>query len=414
MPKRLMFTFATLLLVAIVIVPAVQVMAIGEVTPTPAGQQPAQPTSTPLPPSNVTPIPLSPMATATPLGPAPGSVEALLDEALGALQAGDLNTALTNANQAIQMDPQADQAYAVRGIVYFRQGEFLRAVDDFTIAIDLVYWNWSYYTFRGDTYTELRQFDSARQDYDKAIEYNPRHLQAFIGRSVVYFQTGNNTAGTVDDLIARGLNSVNNNDLNSGIQFFGQAITAEQSQPTGASAAAFYNRALAYYLQGNLSSALNDYGQALAIMPRMHDSYLGRGIARRENNDIRGAGADFLERIRILENQSFNETISVGQSLDLDMSYGNVYRVTFQGQAGALVTIAARDADGVNVDPLLVLADAQGVALAGDDDFGGGLDSLIESFTLPNAGTYTIVVSHANGGFDGTVRLSLVCDNQVC
>ena len=55
----------------------------------------------------------------------------------------------------------------------------------------------------------------------------------------------------------------------------------------------------------------------------------------------------------------------------------------------------------MGVDPLIALLDPDGTPIAGDDDMGGVLDSLVENFELPADGTYTLVVSHANGGYDG-------------
>lgn len=114
-----------------------------------------------------------------------------------------------------------------------------------------------------------------------------------------------------------------------------------------------------------------------------------------------------MERITLLERQSFEDTIEVGGFIDVEMAYGNVYRITFEAQAGDIVTINARDLRQVFVDALIVLLDPDGVPIAGDDDFGGMLDAQIDLFALPVTGTYTIVVSHANGGFDGTIRVTL-------
>jgi hypothetical protein len=56
---------------------------------------------------------------------------------------------------------------------------------------------------------------------------------------------------------------------------------------------------------------------------------------------------------------------------------------------------------------LIVLLDPNGDPIAGDDDSGTQLDSLISSFELPTDGTYTLLVSHAGGGSEGDIELSL-------
>jgi hypothetical protein len=48
------------------------------------------------------------------------------------------------------------------------------------------------------------------------------------------------------------------------------------------------------------------------------------------------------------------------------------------------------------------LLDPDGNPIAGDDDTGlgmNGLDAMVEDFELPSDGTYTLLVSHAEGGY---------------
>jgi hypothetical protein len=67
------------------------------------------------------------------------------------------------------------------------------------------------------------------------------------------------------------------------------------------------------------------------------------------------------------------------------------------------------------IDPLIALLDPQGNPIAGDDDFGaatgGEVDAEITDFILPATGSYTLLVSHAEGGyavgFEGLVRVSI-------
>ena len=42
-----------------------------------------------------------------------------------------------------------------------------------------------------------------------------------------------------------------------------------------------------------------------------------------------------------------------------------------------------------------------------NDDGGRGLDSFILDFTLPDNGTYVLLVGHARGGWTGTIELTL-------
>lgn len=368
-------------------VPAVQ--AIGEVTPTPA---PAEPTQPPTP----TPAP----ETDTDI-----NAEAALDDALESLRSGDSQAAIETLNAVIAAEPENAEAYVLRGIAYNQQNRYNEAINDLTQAVDLVPWSWEFITFRGDTYSQMGEYGEALFDYTRAVELNPRYLPAFQGRAQANASLSDTTASEIDDLIAVGLSRRDNGNNDVAIEFFTEAINTDADLRS--KSAAYYNRALSETIRGNNQAAIDDYSAALDIYPEMHDSYLARGIAYRETERIVEAGEDFINRMTLLERQSFEDTMSIGDSLTIDMAYGNVYRITFEGTSGEAVTISARDADSTSVDPLIALQDPDGTTIAGDDDFGGGLDSQIEGFELPADGTYTLVVSHANGGFEGPVNLSI-------
>lgn len=401
--------------------------AISEVTPVPTDEAPVEPTpipptpipptSTPIPPtpipppntplptapSNVTPQPLTPLETEPDV-----SADDLIDDAISAIQAGNLTRALEIINEAIEVDENNAEAFAIRGIVYVRQERYLLAIDDFTRAIDRMPYSWTFYGLRGDTYALLGEYGEAMLDYNRALYLNPRYETVFRNRSDLYLAQGENDAATVDRLIANGITRWRSDDHLGAIRQFDDAIALNEGVGSDETTAlALYNRALSYYNLSDLTSAIQDYDLALELYPGMHDVLLGRGIAHREVGNIVQAGFDFMERITLLERQSFEDTIEVGGFIDVEMAYGNVYRITFEAQAGDIVTINARDLRQVFVDALIVLLDPDGVPIAGDDDFGGMLDAQIDLFALPVTGTYTIVVSHANGGFDGTIRVTL-------
>jgi tetratricopeptide (TPR) repeat protein len=368
-------------------VPAVQ--AIGEVTPTPAPAEPTQP----------------PTATPAPETEPDINVEAALDEALDSLRSGDSQTVIELLNDVIAAAPDNAEAYVLRGIAYNQQNRYDEAIADLTQAVELVPWSWEFITFRGDTYSQMGEYGEALFDYTRAIELNPRYLPAFQGRAQANASLGDTTASEIDDLIAVGLSRRGNGNNEVAVEFFTEAINTDADLRS--KSAAYYNRALSETIRGNNQAAIDDYSAALDIYPEMHDSYLARGIAYRETDQIVEAGEDFIDRMTLLERESFEESLSVGESLTIEMAYGYVYRITFDGTAGETVTISARDADSTNVDPLIALQAPDGTTIAGDDDFGGGLDSQIEGFELPADGTYTLVVSHANGGFDGPVNVSV-------
>jgi uncharacterized protein YgiM (DUF1202 family) len=55
----------------------------------------------------------------------------------------------------------------------------------------------------------------------------------------------------------------------------------------------------------------------------------------------------------------------------------------------------------------LLILDANGLPVVGDDDSGVNLDAVIADFAIPAFGVYTLLVTHADGGSDGDVTLIL-------
>ena len=364
---------------------ASNVQAIREVTPTPTPAATAEVTSD----APVTPV---------------GTLDEQLNAAYSLFESGDYDEAIDAATAMIELYPDAAEVYLLRGIAYRQMNNINRAIDDFTRAINILPYDWTAYTFRADVYGQSGKTGDALNDYDKAIELNPRYAPAFTGRSALLDQTGNSQNAQIDLLIAEGITSFSRQDLTGAMSKFTQAIEVDET-PDSLVSNAYYNRALVHATLGDVDLSIEDYTSALELDPRMHDSYLGRGIAYRQIEEIEKAGVDFAERIELLGTETIEGTLEIGVSEEIEMTYGQINRFTFEGQEGQRLDISARDIMLIGVDPLIVLLDPNGTPIAGDDDAGGELDAQIANFELPSDGTYTLIVSHANGGYNGLVSV---------
>lgn len=356
-----------LLLLGSLVAPAA---AIDEVTPTPAPDQ----------------------------EPGEVDIEALLDAGLQDLQEQRWRSAISNMDQVLEMDSENVTAYVIRGVAYSRLGRFSLAIEDFTSAIDLAPYTWDYYIFRGDAYSQLGDTSNALLDYTAAIDVYPFNDLAFARRAELHFQLGDQTAGQFDELMAQALGIYLNGNSALAVELFSDAIALGEDVPS--LAVAYDMRGINYTILGDNEAALEDYDRAIEINPEMHHAYLARGIVHREAGDLEQAGSDFANRINLLGEQFVDVRASVGDTLELEMAYRRVYRVLFVGEAGQTVSLSASDSGGTIIDPLIALLDPEGNPIAGDDDFGGDLNSLIDNFTLPQSGTYTLLLSHAEGGYD--------------
>ncbi|NWF68243.1 MAG: pre-peptidase C-terminal domain-containing protein [Chloroflexi bacterium] len=101
-------------------------------------------------------------------------------------------------------------------------------------------------------------------------------------------------------------------------------------------------------------------------------------------------------------------SIESGQTVNAELSTGERHAWTFEGRRGETVTISM-DADNDGFDTYLELYGPDGTLLTSNDDGGSGLNSLIEDFTLPESGTYTIVArsfaDFGSGGYELTLDI---------
>lgn len=360
-----------LLVFGLMSIPTTSVMAIGEITPTPLPEEPT---------------------------PEEFDAQALIESALQDLSDGNWRSAISKMDEVLAAESDNVDAYLIRGVAYTRLGRYTLAEEDFTVAIELQPYNWQLYLFRGDVYSAQGDNNGALLDYDRSIEVYWLNDSAYARRADLYFQLGDTEAGGVDDLISRALAAYTFGDLSVARDFLEEATQSDEDIPAVASA--YMILGLTYQSLGENQESLEAYNRAEELDPDMHMIYLGRGILYREMGDIQEAGADFARRMELLGEDVFTEEASIGDTLEIDMAYRRVYHITFEGELGQTVTLTARDSAETATDPLIALLGPDGEAIAGDDDFGGNLDSQIEDFELPANGTYTLLVSHAEGGYD--------------
>ena len=90
--------------------------------------------------------------------------------------------AISQFDEAIQLDPRHVAAYNNRGIAYQNLGQYDRAIRDYDEAIRLNPQNTMTYNNRGSVYHTLGQHRRAIQDYDEAIRLSPQLAAAYNNR----------------------------------------------------------------------------------------------------------------------------------------------------------------------------------------------------------------------------------------
>lgn len=83
---------------------------------------------------------------------------------------GDLENAISDYTQAIQLNPHDYTVYICRGIAYYKKGDLDRAIKDYTKSIrHLPTFDDAYY-FRGLAYSDKGNTAKAIKDFQKILE----------------------------------------------------------------------------------------------------------------------------------------------------------------------------------------------------------------------------------------------------
>ena len=160
--------------------------------------------------------------------------------------------------------------------------------------------------------------------------------------------------------------------------------------------------------------AISDYTRALELNPELSSAWLNRGVAYEQlNNDYRAMQdySRFLNRdgLTVVSHRG----VITGARLNLEMTEDRVYEFNIYMRAGETVDFGAEAYGGDVVDPIIIVLDADGNPVVANDDIlrqDGSLismDSDIDDFEVLQTGVYTLRVSHAGGGSDGTIQVNV-------
>lgn len=364
------------ILMLVLVMMAMPALAIGENTPTPD-------------------------APTTPL-----SEEEALNLAADQYFGGDFDAAIATLSTLLDQTPDSVQALILRAEAYQAIARPTLALDDLTRAIVVAPYAWELLVSRGDLYYNQREAGEAITDYNRAIDLNPRYGDAYARLADIYSLQGSSLRSQTYFNMSEGAYALDAENLNDAIADFDRVIASTLDDDT-LKAYAYYSRALANFLRGNEREALADASSATEYYRDMHDIYLLRGTIYRNQGDLLRAGADYARRIELLT--QFTEVLPANENAQVAMTYGKSFSLSFDATAGEVITLSAQDANASEVDALIAVLDPQGNAIAGDDDTGAGAFSLDAEVTIeiPTDGNYTLLISHANGGYFGLLDVTI-------
>ena len=166
---------------------------------------------------------------------------------------GELASAISDFNRAIELDPKLAKVYNNRGSAYLTQGKLSQAMSDFNKAIEIDPNLVKAYNSRGDIYRAQGDLSRAISDFSKAIIINPNYAQAYDNRGAAYARQGS---------------------LSQALADFNKVIEIDPNY-----AEAYNNRGNVYYALNNPTQAILDYTKAIELSPNLAQAYSNRSMS---------------------------------------------------------------------------------------------------------------------------------------
>ena len=218
--------------------------------------------------------------------------------------------AIDDAIKVIGIDSQNSKAYALRGAVYIELKEYNKAIEDFSVAIEIdpkgadVYF---YYCLRGEVYFKNLEFDKAIEDYSKAIAIDPKFAKAYADRGSIYSVKGELDKAIEDyskvisitpiDTKAysdRGYTYYKKGEYDEAIK---DCLVVIAIGPQRASA--YDSCGFVYYHMGKFNKAIEYYSKAISINPKYASTYNSRGLAYRAKGEYDKALYDWNMALKL-------------------------------------------------------------------------------------------------------------------
>ena len=199
---------------------------------------------------------------------------------------------------------------------YHRLGQDEEAISEYNQAIELNPGDPNNYAGRGDAYAALNQLDPALIDYNEAIRLDPNHSRAFASRGDLLARKGEIDRGLTDlehalqidpaFVLAHRLHGALLSYLGQNEKALADFDALIKANPKDVGA--LKDRGGVLVRLGNYQRAIEDLDKALALEPRRVSALLNRGAAHNGLRQYESAIADLSEAIRLDSHHSAART----------------------------------------------------------------------------------------------------------
>lgn len=220
---------------------------------------------------------------------------------------GDYDKAIESYTKAIELNINYIEAYNNRGISYRYLKEYEKAIADINKAIELKPNYANAYHYRGICYNDSGDYEKAIADHTKAIELKPDYANAYNGRGIYYTYLEDYEKAIVDYEKAIELrpdypNAYNNigivydklEDYEKAIESFNKAIESKSDY-----ADAYNARGVIYGKLKEYEKEMLDYNKAIELEPDYARAYFNRGVSYNELKDYKKAILNFDKAIEL-------------------------------------------------------------------------------------------------------------------
>ena len=382
---------------------------------------------------------------------------------------GEFDRALNDCNYLMSQAPDADYPYLNRGIIYENMGNMEAALGDYmewinrrgqqimtnenlpwmgNIEVNMSDGAVYFFPFTASAGQEivvsatsiqrdvdadplviildtngqpLTANDDSGQWWDSYVNFQ---VPATGEYTIVLTHAGGSTTGIVDVAFdfsgavtfgndvaqykSNGYSALMANDYNAALESF-QSALALNSQD----AEAMNWMGVTYRYMGEYEYALGYISQAIVLNSDYSLPFLSRGITYEMMGDADASAADYYQYTILNRTRNFYHTELDGDGqFELPMREGWVYNIPFTAVTGQTVDIDVETIAPGFVDPLIMVLGPDNQPLIGDDDVArNDYNASIENFQIRQDGQYTLIVSHAEGGANGTINVDVDVKN---
>lgn len=245
------------------------------------------------------------------------------------------------------------KAYYLRGTAYYRYGDLVLAIDDFSSTIKLNPMYSPAYSARGHLYFVMNKYDEALIDMNNAISFDTNNSELYYSRAVIYYNLKNyiDADNDLDYAIGQDANNVKyllfKALIYSEMERYDEtiALLRKTAEIDEYNYIIYYELGVNFYLKKDYREALNYIEQAIKLNVVDAESYNIRGLINEKLDNNEDALNDYSMAIKLSSQRiskskyyynrgylyfSFgsyqNAILDFDKAIEINVTFKNAYR----------------------------------------------------------------------------------------